>query len=164
MIDRLNARVGEAVAWLALGLVLTQFSLVIARYVFAFGHPALSEAVWYQHGLLFTLAAGYTALRDENVRIDLIYGRASLRTRAWIDLCGCLFFVLPLCVLTIWLSSSYILNAWAVLEGSAENSGLPLVFALKTAIWGFAALLGLAAVSTIIKNWLVLSGRNMAQA
>jgi TRAP-type mannitol/chloroaromatic compound transport system permease small subunit len=162
-IDALNEHVGRAIAWLALGIVLTQFGLVVARYVFAFSHPALSEAVWYQHGLLFTLAAGYTALKDENVRIDLIYGRATRRQRAWIDLTGILVLLLPLCILTAWLSSSYVLNSWRVLEGSTEISGLPLMFALKTAIWGFAGLLGLQAVSGLIKNYLVLSERGMAE-
>lgn len=156
-IDRLNERVGHAVAWLALGIVLLQFALVVARYVFSFSHPGLSEAVFYQHGLLFMLAAGYTALHDENVRIDLIYGRATPRQRALIDLFGGLFLLLPVCLATAWYSANYVINAWEVLEGSNESAGLPLIFLLKTAIWAFAALLGLQGLSLIIRNVLLLS-------
>lgn len=162
-IDRLNESVGHAVAWLALGMVLLQFAIVIARYIFSYSHPALSEAVWYQHGLLFTLAAGYTLLKDEHVRIDLFYGAAGPKQRALVNIFGGLFLLLPVCVITGWLSTSYILNAWKVLEGSSENAGLPLIFLLKTAIWPFALLLGLQALSMIIKNYAILAEGSAAR-
>ncbi len=158
-IDGVNARVGNAIAWTAFIMVLVQFAVVILRYVFAFSNTALSESIWYLHGLLFMIGAGYTLLHDGHVRVDVFYREASERYRAWVDVIGSLLFVMPLCILIFWLSWNYVINAWLVLEGSLELAGLPLVFLYKTVIWLFAALVGLQGLSTSIKGFLFLMGR-----
>jgi len=158
-IDALNDRVGNAIAWAAFIMVLIQFGIVILRYVFAFSNTALSESIWYLHGLLFMIGAGYTLLYDGHVRVDVIYREASQRYKAWVDLLGSVLFIIPLCILTVWLSWGYVINAWRVLEGSTELSGLPLIFLYKTVIWVFAAFVGLQALSTAIKAFLFLMGR-----
>ncbi|PLX34136.1 MAG: C4-dicarboxylate ABC transporter permease [Hyphomicrobiales bacterium] len=149
-IDRLNEIIGRGVAWVALLMVLVQFTVVIMRYVFAIGFIPMQESIWYMHGILFMVGAGYTLLHDGHVRVDIIYREASVRKKAWIDTLGSLFFLIPLCILTLWLSSSYVINSWKTFESSTEISGLPLIFALKTVIWVFAVLLGLQAISTLI--------------
>lgn len=158
-IDYVNEHVGRIIAWTALFMVLVQFAVVVLRYVFAFSNTGLSESIWYLHGILFMLGAGYTLLYDGHVRVDVYYREASPRRKAWVDLLGAVFFLIPLCVLTFWLSWGYVLNAWAVLEGSTEISGLPLIFLYKTVIWVFATLLGLQALSMAIKALLFLAGR-----
>lgn len=158
-IDALNTRVGHAIAWTAFAMVLIQFVVVILRYVFAFSNTALQESIWYLHGLLFMIGAGYTLFQDGHVRVDVIYREASERYKAWVDLLGSLLFVVPLCILTVWLSWGYVINAWITLEGSTELAGLPLIFLYKTVIWVFAALVGLQGLSTAIKGFLYLMGR-----
>lgn len=165
IIDRENEITGKAVAWLALALVLVQFAVVILRFVFGIGFIPLQESVWYLHGALFMLGAGYTLLHDGHVRVDVFYREASPRTRALIDLLGALLLLLPLMVFTFVQSFSYVLDSWYnftlgkwVLEGSTELSGLPLIFALKTVIWLFALLLGLQGVSMAIRAGLFLTG------
>jgi len=152
-IDTINARVGRAVAWLAVAMVLVQFSLVVMRHVFSLGSVALQETVTYIHALLFMAGAGYTLLKDGHVRVDVIYERVSDRSRAWIDLCGALLLVLPVSAVTVWLSWSYVTASWAVLEGSSEAGGLPLVFVLKTVIWLFAGLLALQGIALGTRAW-----------
>jgi len=158
-IDGLNTRVGNAIAWTAFLMVLIQFGIVILRYVFAFSNTALSESIWYLHGLLFMIGAGYTLLYDGHVRVDVIYREASQRYKAWIDLLGSVLFIIPLCILTVYLSWGYVINAWIVLEGSTELAGLQLIFLYKTVIWVFAVFVGLQALSTAIKAFLFLMGR-----
>lgn len=164
-IDRLNETVGRWVAWLALAMALTQFGVVISRYVFNIGHTAVQESIWYMHGLIFTLGAGYTLLHDGHVRVDIFYREARARKKALIDALGVVFLLLPVCVLTVQLSWSYVVNSWYnfnsgtwVLEGSTEVSGLPLIFLLKTAVPVFAILLGLQGVSMLIKALAYLTG------
>ncbi len=164
-IDRMNDAVGRWAAWLALAMVLVQFAIVIARYVFHIGNTAAQESIWYMHGLIFMLGAGYTLLYDGHVRVDVFYREIGARKKAMIDALGVLLFLLPLCALTIRLSWSYVLDAWYnfssgrwVLEGSTEVSGLPLIFLLKTAIPVFAILLGLQGVSMLIKALAYLGG------
>ncbi|MBI1201708.1 MAG: TRAP transporter small permease subunit [Rhodopseudomonas sp.] len=150
-IDRLNAAIGRAVAWLALVIVLLQFALVLARYVFDFGSIWLSETVIYAHATLFLGAAAWTLRAGGHVRVDVFYADAAPRSRAWIDLVGSLALLLPFMLTLLWLSVPYAARSWAVLERSQEASGLPLLFLLKTLIPLFALLLALQGLAQAIR-------------
>src|SRR5690606_2714609 len=158
LIDTINTAVGRAVMWLAVAMAVFQLGNVILRYVFSIGSIAMQQSIWYMHGLLFMLGAGFALMVDGHVRVDVFYRPASARTKAWIDLFGTIFFLLPLCVLTFVLSYSYVLNSWRVLEGSTEMSGLPFIYLLKTAIWAFSLLLGLQGIALGARAVLFLSG------
>src|SRR5215468_9068640 len=94
-IDRLNAVIGRAAAWLAIVVVLLQFVLVVARYLFGLGSVWLSETVIYAHAALFMLVAAWTLHTGGHVRVDIFYADASARTKALIELLGALLFLLP---------------------------------------------------------------------
>ncbi len=158
IIDGINEHVGKAVAWLALFMVLDQFAVVILRYVFSIGYIVMQESIWYQHGILFMVGAGYTLWRNGHVRVDILYREATPRRKALVDLLGVFFFLLPLCVLIGWLSWGYVIHAWEVYEGSVETGGIPAVFLLKSMVWVFVALLGLQGISMAIRSILVLMG------
>jgi len=134
-IDRLNEKIGHALAWVALVMVLVQFIVVVMRYVFAIGNIAMQESIWYMHGIIFMIGAGYTLLHNGHVRVDVIYGDATPRYKAWVDLLGTIFLLMPVTAATLWLSWDYVINSWKVWEGSTEVSGLPLIWAYKTVIW-----------------------------
>lgn len=157
-IDRLNDTVGRGVAWLALIMVLIQFTVVVMRYVFGVGSIWMQESVTYMHGLLFMLGAGYTLLHGGHVRVDIFYREAAARARAKVDLAGALVFLLPVCVLVFWTSWPYVAKAWAVQEGSLETSGIQAVYLLKTTLLAFAVLVGLQGVSLAVRSALVLVG------
>jgi TRAP-type mannitol/chloroaromatic compound transport system permease small subunit len=158
-IDWLNAAIGRAAAWLALVIVVLQFALVVARYVFSLGSIWLSETVLYAHAALFLLAAAWTLQLGGHVRVDIFYADAKPRTKAWVDLIGTLVLLFPVMLTLLWLSWPYAARSWAVLERSQEASGLPLVFALKTLIPVFAALMALQGVAQAARAVLVLRGR-----
>jgi TRAP-type mannitol/chloroaromatic compound transport system permease small subunit len=158
-IDRLTAAVGRGAAWLALVIVVLQFVLVVARYVFALGSIWLTETVFYAHAALFLLAAAWTLQLGGHVRVDIFYADAKPRTKAWVDLMGALILLLPFTLVLLWLSWPYAARSWAVLERSQEASGLPLVFLLKTLIPAFAALMALQGVAQIIRALIVLRRR-----
>ena len=157
LIDRLTSGIGRAVAWLALVIVLLQFALVVARYVFGFGSIWLTETVIYANAALFLLASAWTLRIGGHVRVDVFYAHASARTKAAIDLIGTLLLLLPFAAVLVWLSVPYAARSWSVLERSQESSGLPLVFLLKTFIPLFAALMALQGVSQAIRAIAVLS-------
>jgi TRAP-type mannitol/chloroaromatic compound transport system permease small subunit len=149
-IDRLTTLIGRAVARLALVIVLLQFTLVVARYLFGLGSIWLTETVIYAHATLFMLAAAWTLRAGGHVRVDVFYAEAAPRTKAKIDLLGALLLLLPFALVLVWLSVPYAARSWAVLERSQEASGLPLVFALKTLIPLFAGLMALQGVAQAI--------------
>ena len=157
--DALNEWLGRGVAWLALLLVLTQFVVVVMRYVFGLGSVKMQESIVYMHATIFMAAAGYTLLHNGHVRCDIFYSDASPTRRALIDLFGVLVFLLPMCVLIGWVSWPYVTAAWAVREGSPEGSlGIPGVYLLKSVILLFALLVGLQGISLAIHSLLVLAG------
>lgn len=155
-IDSLTGRIGRAVAWLALAIVLLQFVLVVARYLVGFGSIWLNESVLYGHAALFLLAAAWTLAAGGHVRVDVFYAEASPRTRAVIDLIGSLLLLLPFALLLLYLSLTFAARSWAVLERSQETSGLPFVYLLKTLVPVFAVLMALQGIAQAIRSLSVL--------
>ena len=150
-IDSLVSGIGRVAAGLTLVVVLLQFALVVARYLFGLGSIWLTETVIYAHAALFMLAAAWTLRAGGHVRVDIFYADARPRTKAWIDLIGALALLFPVMLVLLWLSWPYAARSWAVLERSQEASGLPLVFALKTLIPVFAVMMALQGVAQAIR-------------
>ncbi len=156
-IDAVNEWIGRVVAWLALGMVLIQVIVVVMRYVFGLSILMMQESIWYMHAIVFLVAAGYTLLHNAHVRVDILYGNVGPRRKAWIDLLGVAFILLPVCVMVWWVSWPYVVAAWAVREGSVEVSGIQGVYLLKTCMLIFAGTLGIQGVSLFIKSYLTLA-------
>jgi TRAP-type mannitol/chloroaromatic compound transport system permease small subunit len=150
-IDGLTTAIGRASAWLALIVVLLQFALVEARYVFGLGSIWLGETVIYANAALFLLAAAWTLRVGGHVRVDVFYAHASSRVQAIVDLVGSGLLLLPFALTLLWLSVPYAGRSWAILERSQEASGLPLVFLVKTFIPLFALLMALQGVAQAIR-------------
>jgi TRAP-type mannitol/chloroaromatic compound transport system permease small subunit len=156
-IDRLISGIGRVAAWFILVVVLLQFALVVARYLFGLGSIWLSETVIYAHAAVFMLAAAWTLRAEGHVRVDIFYAEASKRTKALTDLVGAILLLLPFMIVLLWLSVPYAGRSWEVLERSQEASGLPLVFVLKTLIPAFAVLMALQGVAQVIRAVMVLA-------
>lgn len=157
-IDAANDWIGRSVAWLAVIMVLVQFTAVVLRYVFGIGSIMMQESVIYMHAFLFMIGAGYTLLQGGHVRVDIFYREAPPKRKALTDLIGVFVFLIPVCV-TIWYFSwGYVARSWQVFEGSKETSGIQGVFILKTAILVFALLVTLQGISLAARSLLVLAG------
>ncbi len=158
LITAVNSTIGKGCAWLALGIVLVQFVVVLMRYVFGIGSIWMQESITYMHGFLFMLAAAYTLSVDGHVRVDIFYREASPRFKAVVDLFGSAFFLLPMCAVIVLWSWGYVANSWDIMEGSHEASGIQGRYLQKSAIIAFAVLVGLQGLAIIIRSLLVLSG------
>jgi TRAP-type mannitol/chloroaromatic compound transport system permease small subunit len=156
-IDRFNAAIGRAASWCSLFIVLAEFAMVLMRYALGVGSIRLQESVLYAQAALFLLAAAWTLQRGGHVRVDIFYASARPRTRALIDLCGALVFLLPFTVVLAFVSVPYVARSWDILERSREASGLPFVYLLKTLIPMFAFLIGLQGIAQAIRAVLVLT-------
>jgi TRAP-type mannitol/chloroaromatic compound transport system permease small subunit len=158
IIDSINDRLGRSFAWLTLLMVLVVGLIVVLRYVFAIGSIALQESVMYLNALVITLGAAYTLKEQGHVRVDVFYNRCSLRTQAMIDLAGSILLLAVSCGFILWASWDYVGVSWRIREGSAESSGLPVVFLLKTCLLLLPSLLLLQGLSQALKA-LSLLGR-----
>ena len=159
VIDAVNARFGQACAWLTLFLVLGTAVVVVLRYGFGIGATALQEAVLYAHALVFMGAAAWVLQRNGHVRVDIFYQRFTPRYQALVEVFGTLLFLLPVCLFLGWASWDYVANSWATLEGSSESGGLKFVYLQKSIILVLVICLILQGLSEIIKAGYAMAGR-----
>jgi len=152
-IDTFLAKSGDLLAITPLVLVLVQFTIVLLVYVFAIGSIQLQESLQYINALMFLGGAGYTALHQGHVRVDLFYSKFDARRKSLVDLLGTLFLLIPFVGLIWWAATPFILDSWRIQETSVETSGLPFVYILKSTIFLFALTLSLHAISSLISNF-----------
>lgn len=157
IIDALNTLVGRAVTWLTLVVVLVSAGNAVVRKLLHTSSNAWLELQWYLFGAIFLLAAGYTFLRNEHVRVDVLSQRFSRRTQAKIEIFGVLFFLLPACALVFWLSLPFFYESFILSEKSSNTGGL-IRWPVKLLIPVGFTLLILAAVSHLIKSIAFLKG------
>lgn len=110
----------------------------------------LSETQWYMFAGIVMLGGAWTLKVNEHVRVDLIYGSVSERTRTWIDLLGGIFFLLPMCVLMIYFTWPWFMQAYTSGEGSLNSGGL-IRWPVKLLVPVGFALVGLQGIAEIIK-------------
>ncbi len=151
LIDALTERVGKAIIWLVLVVTLIGAGNALMRYTFNFSSNAFLEIQWYLFSAIFLLGAGYTLLRNEHVRIDLIAGRLSRRGQAWIDIFGIIFFLLPMAVAIMYMSWPIFLLALHSNEQSSNAGGLTVWPVRLLVPIGFF-LLVLQGISELIKR------------
>ncbi|NYT64958.1 TRAP transporter small permease subunit [Alcaligenaceae bacterium] len=149
-IDALNTRVGKAVIWLTLLVVVVSASNAVVRKVFHISSNAWLELQWYLFGAIFLLAAGYTFLCNEHVRVDVLSQRFAQRTRIKIEIFGVIFFLFPACALIFWLSIPFFYESFVLNELSSNTGGLIRWPAKLLIPVGFGLLI-LAGISHLIK-------------
>ena len=157
-IDALTERIGRSAIWIVLIVVLISAGNAIMRYAFNYSSNALLEIQWYLFGLLFLSCSGYTLLRNEHVRIDLLSSKLSKRGQAWIDVFGIIFFLMPMAIAILMLSWPVFMHAFESGEMSNSAGGL-IVWPARLMIPVGFALLIMQGVSELIKRIGFLQGR-----
>ncbi|WP_371437625.1 TRAP transporter small permease subunit [Polaromonas sp.] len=156
-VDWLNAQIGKSVIWLILAATVISALNAIVRKVFNTSSNAFLEVQWYLFAWSFLVAAGYTLLQREHVRIDVLNSRLSKRKQVWIDIIGFAFFLTPLCLTVLYLSTPVLIQMYQSGETSGNSGGL-----IRWPVWaalpvGFTLLL-LQGWSELIKRIAFLRG------
>ncbi|MCV6639589.1 TRAP transporter small permease subunit [Candidatus Albibeggiatoa sp. nov. NOAA] len=161
-INTLNEWVGRVTAWLVLLMVLVIVYDVMMRRFFSIGSVQLQELQWHLFALTFLLGAAYTFKYDEHVRVDIFYQSRWVSDvgRAWINLLGNVFLLIPFCILIIYTSYPFVSASFFQMETSPDPGGLPYRFLLKSAIPLCFILLLLQSISNIATSILVITGYN----
>lgn len=157
LIDALNERVGRLVYWLVLAAVLVSAGNATVRYAFNLSSNAWLEIQWYLFAAVFLLCAGYTLLHNEHIRIDVVAGRLSKRAQTWIDIVGCVFFLLPMALVIMWLAWPVFMDAYTHHEISGDAGGL-VRWPVKLLMPAGFFLLALQGLSELIKRIAFLLG------
>jgi len=157
-IDTINDRVGRAVSWTTLLLVAVTFIDVVMRYFFNTSYVFTQELEWHVFAFIFLMGAGYTLKIEGHVRVEVFYGKLSPKGRAWINLVGVLFFLIPSCFVFIKTSIPFVINSFHVMEGSPDPGGIPFRYLLKSCIPVGYTLILLQGISLGINSLLQLAG------
>lgn len=173
-IDAINARFGVVANWLVLLSCILSAGNAAVRYgidgmlalaadvpllhglasgISWYGNHANAflEMQWYMFAGIVLLGGPYTLKVNEHVRVDLVYGMVSNRTRICIDIVGCLLFLLPICIILIYFTWPWFLESYRLGEESNNAGGLirwPVKLMLPV---GFA-LMALQGISELIKR------------
>ena len=151
LIDALNERIGKLFYWLVLGAVLVSAGNAIVRYSLDTSSNAWLELQWYMFSAIFVLCSGYTLLRNEHIRIDIINSRLPKRVQVWIDILGGLFCLLPMTLIIMALSWPVFVDSYMRHEVSSNAGGL-LRWPFKLIVPAGFLLLALQGISEIIKR------------
>ncbi|MEX0961147.1 MAG: TRAP transporter small permease subunit [Burkholderiales bacterium] len=162
LIDSLNRRVGAGVSFLILVMTVISALNAVSRKLFSLSSNAFLEIQWYLFAAVFLLAAGYTLLNNEHVRVDILNARLPVRTRLWIELFCTVFFLLPFACLVLWLAWPYFVMSFTGGEWSLNAGGL-IIWPAKLLIPLGFLLLVLQGVSQFIKLVAALRGQHDPQ-
>ena len=156
-VDWLNGQIGKYVIWLILASTVISGVNAVVRKVFNVSSNAWLEAQWYLFSAAFLVAAAWTLMSNEHVKVDLVYGRLSRRVQLWIEVLGTILFLFPFCLITIYLSWPTVIEKFSTGEISNNTGGLILwpVWAMIPLGFGLLALQG---VSELIKRIAILRG------
>jgi TRAP-type mannitol/chloroaromatic compound transport system permease small subunit len=150
-IDWLNDKFGVVATWLVLIACLVSAGNAASRYLFSESSNGWLEVQWYMFAAIVLFGGPYTLKMNEHVRVDLIFGAVSERSRIWIDIVGSLLFLFPFCAILIYFTWPWFLESWRIHEVSPNAGGLirwPVKLILPV---GFALMI-LQGISEIIKR------------
>ena len=131
-VDRIVNRIGAAISWVWLVLLIVIVLNVTLRYVFGEGRIEFEEIQWHLYSLGFLLGLSYAYSSDNHVRVDVLHERLSARHKAWVELYGILLLLLPFLTLIIVFSVPFVAESFAFSEVSQAPGGLPYRWLVKS--------------------------------
>lgn len=156
-VDWLNEHIGRWSIWLILASTLISAVNAIVRKIFNVSSNAYLEVQWYLFAASFLIAAAYTLLHNEHVRIDVVASRFARRTQVKMEALGFVFMLIPVCIAVLHYSWSFVVNGYVTGEMSGNSGGLirwPVYVMIPI---GFSLLL-LQGISELIKRLAFLQG------
>ncbi|MGB1242485.1 MAG: TRAP transporter small permease subunit [Chitinophagales bacterium] len=156
LLESIGEKVGKAVSYLTTALMLLICYDVLMRYFFDSSQIWMTELEIYFYSFIFLLGSAYAFNKDKHVRVDVFYAKFSPKKKAWTNLIGGLFLLLPWCVVILIVSFDYAMTSFNIGEGSAQPGGLPALYILKFSIFVGFLLLFLQGIASVLKSILVL--------
>lgn len=162
--------VGRWASWLIIPLVvITVFDVTARKIVWIqiwlvenlgriFESTLLQELEWHVHTALFTLVLGYGYIWNTHVRVDLVRETLAFRKKAWLELLGLTFFMIPYCLTVIWFAWIYAHDSFVINEISASQVGLSHRWIIKSVLVFGLIVAALSGVAVWLQVALVLWG------
>ncbi len=132
--DRAIDAIGYFTGVLLIVMILNVAFDVMMRYVFHNSSIGMQEVEWHLFSIIILYGTGYALRHNAHVRVDFVYDRLPERKKAWINILGTIFFLLPLALLIIYGSYDFVMDAYTTNEISEDPGGLPYRWIIKAQI------------------------------
>jgi len=160
MIDGFIRRLGQAIAWLNILLIINILIQVILRYAFGKGMVWLEELQWHFFGVCIMVGISYGMVTDSHIRLDIFQSKFTPKNKEVVEFLGNLFLVLPLVSILFVHGIDFVESAWRVSERSVSPLGLPFTWIIKSVVPISMLLLILASVSRMLRSVVLIFPRN----
>lgn len=157
-------KIGRLAAWIAIALIAVILFDVVSRRFFAMGSSKLQELEWHFHTVLFMFCLGIGYIHDTHVRIDMVREKLGRRAQCWIEILGCVLFLIPFCLVVIYFGAELTHRSWLKGEISSSATGLPFRWLIKSAIPIGMSVLLLSAFSVLLRRIVMLFRPDLCRA
>lgn len=149
-IDFISAWAGKATGILCVLMVFFIIYEIILRHVLNIPTQWVSEATVFCGALIYVVAGAWTLLKDQHVKVDLLYDRLSPKTKAYLDVLSFVFFSIYMMAM-LWATFIYATESIELLEhtGSSWN---PPIYPLKTGLFVGVLLILLQGINGLIRS------------
>lgn len=156
VLGRIVEKIGQWAAWIAIALIVVILFDVVSRRFFAMGSSKLQELEWHFHAILFMFSLGIGYVHDTHVRIDIIRERLGRRAQCWIEIIGCILFLIPFSLVVIYYGAELTYRSWIKGEISSSATGLPFRWLIKSVIPIGMSVLLLGGISVLLRRIVML--------
>lgn len=149
-------RVAETTAWLNVVLVAVILVQVVLRYGFNHGLVPLEELIWHLYSISFMFGMAYSITNDSHIRVDIVHMNLPRKTQHILEILGIIFLLMPFLLVLFDHSLDWTMEAFRVNESSANPTGLPYRWVIKSVVPMTMMLMFIAALARLIQEVLLL--------
>ncbi len=123
-----------------------------------FESTILQELEWHSHTALFALVLGYGYIWNTHVRVDLVRETLAFRKKAWVELFGLTFFLIPYLAVVIYFAAVFVIDSFNMNEISASTVGLTHRWIIKSFLLVGLITALIAGIAVWLQTFVVLFG------
>jgi TRAP-type mannitol/chloroaromatic compound transport system permease small subunit len=163
-IRRLLERIALAACWLLVAMAcVTTFDVVARKLGAQLPYTKLQELEWHFHAAIFSLWMGYCYTINAHPRVDSFTEHLNYRTRAWIELTGCIVLALPYVGLVAYYSLDFVARSYLLGEQSDSTVGLTHRWIIKGIYAAGLWMVVLGIVSVLLRVIVFLFGNKPSE-
>ena len=156
---RLLEWIALTAGWLLVVMAcVTTFDVVARKFGLQLPYTRLQELEWHFHAAIFSLWMGYCYTINAHPRVDSFTENLSYRSRAWVELGGCLILALPYVALVAYYSLDFVAGSYRLGEQSDSTVGLTHRWIIKGIYAAGLWLVVLGIVSVLLRVIVFLFG------
>jgi len=140
--------------WLSLLVVVAEFQIVIARFIFSYEQAFMGDLVRFWYAALFLFASAHTLVAEGHVRVDVLFTHFNERRKALVNAWGSMVLGVPLCwtILGVGMSGKASVINTPLLYFETSQSGFGLY--VKYLMAGFLAVYAVSMMTQFLAYFL----------